>query len=116
MRILVAPDRSLLAGSTGGEFHDGLLEISVDGGVYLDTTGKKVIQLPEASSGGCWGVGCFAEETLLTATSSRSIGTKRNFHKGFLMTHAPAIDLNICQESIHRQSAEFNNNQETEKK
>jgi WG containing repeat len=42
-RILIAPERSILEGTTDGEFHDGLLEIGVDGGVYLDTAGKKVI-------------------------------------------------------------------------
>ena len=42
-RILIAPERSISEGTTEGEFHDGLLETSVDGGVYLDTTGRKVI-------------------------------------------------------------------------
>jgi hypothetical protein len=30
-------------GNAGGEFHDGLLEIAVSDGVYVDTKGKKVI-------------------------------------------------------------------------
>jgi hypothetical protein len=42
-RILIELDRSLSEGTTDGEFHDGLLETSVDDGVYVDTTGKKVI-------------------------------------------------------------------------
>src|SRR3984957_2282848 len=42
-KILIAPDRSISEGTTDGEFHDGLLEIGVGDGVYLDTTGKKVI-------------------------------------------------------------------------
>ena len=42
-KILIAPNRSISEGSNDEEFHDGLLEISVDGGVYVDTTGKKVI-------------------------------------------------------------------------
>jgi hypothetical protein len=41
--ILIAPERSISVGAGDAEFHDGLLEIGVDGGVYLDTTGKKVI-------------------------------------------------------------------------
>src|SRR5580704_7092322 len=42
-KILILPNRSLSEGVTDGEFHDGLLEIGVDDGLYIDTTGKNFI-------------------------------------------------------------------------
>jgi hypothetical protein len=41
--ILILPNPSLSEGITDGEFHDGLLEIGVGDGRYIDTTGKNVI-------------------------------------------------------------------------
>ena len=42
-KVAVPPVISFLGGNGGGEFHDGLLEIGVFDGVYVDTSGKKVI-------------------------------------------------------------------------
>jgi hypothetical protein len=42
-KILIPPNRSLSEGITDGEFHDGLLEIGVDDGLYVNATGKNVI-------------------------------------------------------------------------
>jgi hypothetical protein len=42
-KIVIAPNRSFAEGARDEEFHDGLLEISVGDGVYVDATGKQVI-------------------------------------------------------------------------
>jgi hypothetical protein len=42
-RVIVPPTLPFWGGNYGDEFHDGLLEIGVSDGVYVDTRGKKVI-------------------------------------------------------------------------
>jgi len=42
-KIVIAPEQKGGYGNFGGEFHDGLLEIDLGRAVYVDTTGKKVI-------------------------------------------------------------------------
>jgi hypothetical protein len=42
-RVVLAPTVKNWGTNGGGEFHDGLLESAVNDGVYVDTTGEKVI-------------------------------------------------------------------------
>jgi hypothetical protein len=42
-KVVIPPVISVWGGNGDGEFHDGLLEISVSDGVYVDVTGKKGI-------------------------------------------------------------------------
>ena len=42
-RIVIAPTFKLLGGGSGGEFHDGLVEVGVFDGVYADRTGRIVL-------------------------------------------------------------------------
>jgi hypothetical protein len=42
-KIVIAPDSRIPEGWAPGEFHNGLLEIGESNGVYIDATGKKVI-------------------------------------------------------------------------
>lgn len=42
-RIVIAPEFKFLGGGSGGEFHDGLVEVGVSDGVYADRTGRIVL-------------------------------------------------------------------------
>ena len=42
-RIVIPPKFNYLEGGSGGEFHDGLVEVGVSDGVYADRTGKIVL-------------------------------------------------------------------------
>jgi len=42
-KVVIPPTFRYLGGNHGAEFHDGLLEIAVSDGVYVDKSGKKVI-------------------------------------------------------------------------
>ena len=44
-KVVIGPILSNFGGNYGGEFHNGLLDIGVSDGVYVDKSGKKVIDL-----------------------------------------------------------------------